>query len=62
MIEENEEVREKARREEAKDEAKGQAEGLFEMIKDKAYELCVDLDWYTDEVLEQINKAREDSE
>ena len=47
---------------EAREEARLQAEGLFEMIKDKAYELCVDLDWYTDEVLEQINKAREDSE
>lgn len=48
--------------EEAKEEARLQAEGLFEAIKEKAYELCVDLDWYTDEVLEQINKAREDSE
>lgn len=28
----------------------------------KKNKLCVDLDWYTDEVLEQINKAREDSE
>ena len=48
--------------EEAKKEARLQAECFFEMIKEKAYELCVDLDWYTDEVLEQINKAREDSE
>lgn len=47
---------------EAKEEARLQAEGLFEVIREKAYELCVDLDWYTDEVLEQINKAREDSE
>jgi hypothetical protein len=47
---------------EAREEARLQAECLFEVIKDKAYELCVDLDWYTDEVLEQINKAREDSE
>ena len=47
---------------EAREEAKSQAECLFEVIKEKAYELCVDLDWYTDEVLEQINKAREDSE
>lgn len=47
---------------EAREETRLQAECLFEMIKEKAYELCVDLDWYTDEVLEQINKAREDSE
>ena len=47
---------------EAKDEARLQAECLFEMIKDKAYELCTDLDWYTDEVLRQIDKLREDSE
>lgn len=47
---------------EAKEEAKGQAECLFEVIKEKAYELCVDLDWYTDEVIKYIEKEREDSE
>lgn len=53
MTEENEEARE---------EAKGQAEDLFEAIKERAYELCVDLDWYTDEVIKYIEKAWEDSE
>ncbi len=62
MIEDNEEAKEEARREEAREEAKGQAECLFEVIKEKAYELCVDLDWYTDEVIKYIEKAREDSE
>ena len=47
---------------EAKEEARLQAECLFEVIKEKAYELCVDLDWYTDEVIKCIEKAREDSE
>ena len=47
---------------EVKDEAKNQAECLFEMIKDQAYVLCVDLDWYTDEVIKHIEKLREDSE
>ncbi len=62
MIEENEEAKEEARREEAREEAKIQAECLFEMIKDQAYVFCVDLDWYTDEVIKYIEKAREDSE
>ena len=53
MTEENEEVRE---------EAESQAESLFEAIKERAYELCVDLDWYTDEVIKYIEKAWEDSE
>ena len=43
-------------------EAKEQAEGLFEAIKERAYELCVDLDWYTDEVIKYIEKAWENSE
>lgn len=47
---------------EAKDEAKEQAECLFEAIKERAYELCVDLDWYTDEVIKYIEKTCEDSE
>lgn len=53
MTEENEEARE---------EAKIQAEDLFECIKERAYEFCVDLDWYTDEVIKHIEKMREDSE
>lgn len=53
MTEENEEAREEARL---------QAECLFEEIKERAYEFCVDLDWYTDEVIKYIEKAREDSE
>lgn len=48
--------------EEAIEEAKCQAECLFEMIKDTAYEFCVDLDWYTYEVIKHIEKMREDSE
>lgn len=56
MTEENEE------NEEAREEAKIQAEDLFEYIKDRAYEFCVDLDWYAGEVIKYIEKAWEDSE
>lgn len=56
MTEENEE------NEEAREEAKIQAEDLFECIKDRAYEFCVDLDWYAGEVIKYIEKAWEDSE
>lgn len=47
---------------EAKEEARLQAECIFEEIKENAYTFCVDLDWYLDEVIKYINKAREDSE
>lgn len=47
---------------EAREEAKIHAEALFEEIKDRAYEFCVDLDWYTDEVIKYIEKEREDAE
>lgn len=60
MIKENE--HEEAYVTEAKEEAKSQAECLFEVIKEKAYELCVDLEWYTAEVIKHIKKAKEDSE